>query len=663
MTNDKATRLPRSTLWLIVMLLAVLLVGFAPCGGRRETGSEELAMSLHTLASATVGKVYDLRTPAESYPDQQLEFWEAEIDRILKLHPGDAELHAAAAVVLSQPCSLYLPELIQKARTQGHGWDYPSIYLQTLNSARILFDHEGWLHATLLLRKATELQPDDPRWWRLRAVLLWPSWSFTDQVEPLDPNWQTVLQDARRHDPDNALYDLLEAKQISDLAIRWDTGFSLRDVDAWSRTIELCKQAAACDHLTFGEPALPGIVRLHRLSRHPTASSLESIRARFIGTRVPSTVLTLIRGLLRMAEVNNQSVSDQERYSIALLAQQIGVLARERSGSVCRFDVGLARLDAWAWDTLEQLEGKTSNVSEATILGLEQAAGRSAALTTAATRFNRQNEPTRHARVGLLSATVLPMFAAFLGFCLVLSFAWCALVRSSSSLQLSMWPAVILILAVSTSMFFLGVGGAGVVSETMQHWVFTGLTFITAIVLLGGAAVRSKLRFRYRIRSLLISSAVVAAILQLAFHLQIGWSSLGLPMAVHAQAEPLTDLIVRQHAQKVEQLLPGPAWVSKAALHWLGHHGPFWSVVIFAGWALIALVWRKNFRDSIGQFLIASAVFALVCINLWVWIEPNNYVAARPKQMSYEAYIRSIDEYYEPIAKLYKEAEIAASSP
>ena len=117
--------------------------------------------------------------------------------------------------------------------------------------------------------------------------------------------------------------------------------------------------------------------------------------------------------------MNNQSVSDQDRYSIALLAQQIGVLARERSGRlgvVRRLD---SRLDAWLGDTLDQLEGKTSNVSEATISGLEQAAGRSGALTTAATRFHRQNEPTTHAGVGLLNATALPMFAAFLDFACV----------------------------------------------------------------------------------------------------------------------------------------------------------------------------------------------------------------------------------------------------
>ena len=60
--------------------------------------------------------------------------------------------------------------------------------------------------------KATELQPKEPRWWRLRALLLFDCQPYLNRETAARlPDWLDVLQKCREHDPGNALYDYLAA--------------------------------------------------------------------------------------------------------------------------------------------------------------------------------------------------------------------------------------------------------------------------------------------------------------------------------------------------------------------------------------------------------------------------------------------------------------------
>ncbi|QDV88541.1 hypothetical protein TBK1r_75760 [Stieleria magnilauensis] len=99
-----------ATVW-IGLLSILLLFGFVNLYWRARPGSEEFASSLHTLSLATIGVGVDMRTPAESYPDRQYEFWQEAVDRILKAHPDDAGLYAAAALIFHEPCLLYTSDV------------------------------------------------------------------------------------------------------------------------------------------------------------------------------------------------------------------------------------------------------------------------------------------------------------------------------------------------------------------------------------------------------------------------------------------------------------------------------------------------------------------------------------------------------------------------
>jgi hypothetical protein len=75
-----------------------------------------------------------------------------------------------------------------------------------IGAACVLFyQHPNKTRALELAARATELEPDEPRWWRIRTIL--EAWvdSAWDRPEML----VDVVRRAGVHDPDNGLYDYL----------------------------------------------------------------------------------------------------------------------------------------------------------------------------------------------------------------------------------------------------------------------------------------------------------------------------------------------------------------------------------------------------------------------------------------------------------------------
>lgn len=645
--------LPRPTAWLIGVLLLILLAGFGRMRWAARPGSEEFAASLHTLGKATVGHVVDLRTPAEAHPDDQLAFWRSEIDRILAEHPDDAELHAAAAVMLAESSLLYVSQLtrdVAGASSSAPGAVSSQVFAG-IRQTRSRFDTEGGRKSRQSIRRATELDPEDPRWWRLRAILMWPSALTSQGRQPREPNWEQVLEAARQHDPGNALYPLLHAYRAGEEAIELDenVNFVVGDPEAWQQTIEYARECAVSPHLTLGEPAMQGLVRLHSLSRHPTATTTESIRARFVASRVAHDSGMLVRDLLRMADAKEIRKERALRAELLSLAQQLNETARERSDKVVRYASLTVGLRQSVWQARKDFEQEQGEVSAETAAKLDEAARWRAAVEQAATELGQQQKPNSAGTVNAVASTIaLSLFAPSLAVALVLLAIWLIGVRSAESLRLTGWPFALFACGVGISLLFLGAGPARLVSETVQHWILTGLSFAILLSLLGALAVRSRLRLRFSIRSLLIGCAAVAVLLQTAVQLQLGWEALGLPIRAHAAPAPLLDAVQQQNPQALDQWLPGPDWVSRSVMQWLMHEGAAWSVAIFLALALIVLVWRASASRSFGELAVAATVLAMLWLSVWVWLEPRNYVSARRTQMRYEAYIRSIDEYYEP---------------
>ncbi|WP_372898013.1 hypothetical protein [Stieleria sp.] len=640
-----------ATVW-IGLLSILLLFGFVNLYWRARPGSEEFASSLHTLSLSTIGVGVDMRTPAESYPDRQYEFWQEAVDRILEAHPDDAGLYAAAALIFHEPCVLYTSDVAKDVADEDvHAVLFPGEVIDRIRESRSDFDRQGSARSSELIRRATELDPDDRRWWRLRAVLLWPSPMTSQESIPRDSNWEQVLHDAEHHDPENGLYTVLHAYGHSQTAIGLDEDANtiIADSESWSRTIGLAKKCVTYRTLTLGEPGVSDMVRLHSLSRHPRATTTESIRHRLIGWRNAYFTIGLARQLMRMADAKEIEAEYEKREDLLRLAQAIIDLAHQRSDKLTRYQTITYQMRRILLEVRSDLERERGQVSKLTASELKDATRWEAVVKRAAASVNQSQPTPAGAVVRAASMIALSLFASTLGTTIVLTVLWILFGRPSPNTRGILWLFALYFLGVGLSVLFLGAGPAGLVSESVQHWILTGVSFVLLWLLMGGIAARLAIRVQFSIRSLLIGTGVVALLLQMVVHFQLGWDAFGLPIHVHASSDRLIGMIEQHQPNSSDHWLPGPSWVSPLILQWVMHKGPSWSVAVFLVLIAIRLVWSFNFAQSVGQLLIAVSLLTLLWLNVWVWIEPANYVTARHAQIRLETYIRSVEEYYEPI--------------
>ncbi len=158
-------------------------------------------------------------------PPEQADFWMAEIDRLEQAISESASMQMGAAWVLDSPGIGFLSNHWEES---GLGTTIPAIALQmdedAVKAAAEKFRQRCLNRCLLLAKRATEAEPNDVRWWRMRALLLFDGAPFWGRqgFEPRCDDWLDILDSCSRHDPENALYDYLAAFQLWKQAAAYD---------------------------------------------------------------------------------------------------------------------------------------------------------------------------------------------------------------------------------------------------------------------------------------------------------------------------------------------------------------------------------------------------------------------------------------------------------
>jgi hypothetical protein len=141
-------------------------------------------------------------------PPEQADYWLAEVDRIVS-GPGDAaRLAMGAASILDAPAQGYVATRLGPAVFPG----LQKLAFAGIERAEAVFESRCRAKCLELAKRATDLQPANVNWWRMRAMLTFGlAIDGTREQVPRTGEWQTVLAEAASHDPDNALYDYLAA--------------------------------------------------------------------------------------------------------------------------------------------------------------------------------------------------------------------------------------------------------------------------------------------------------------------------------------------------------------------------------------------------------------------------------------------------------------------
>ncbi|MCY2966959.1 MAG: hypothetical protein NT069_25555 [Planctomycetota bacterium] len=180
--------------WCVLLLLAarvaVLLVVY-------ETGWETVSRQVFEASYGKIGS--DPNWLLTTDDEQRARFWDAQIG------PQSSNASDSAAEVLDR--AWFLERQIQSIQWfQSRVLPY-EVFHQEVED-RFIDQLVALRHD--LAERATRLAPTDPSTWRARALL---TRSPTDRIEPAQAisDYLSRLDECRRHDPDNALYDYLEA--------------------------------------------------------------------------------------------------------------------------------------------------------------------------------------------------------------------------------------------------------------------------------------------------------------------------------------------------------------------------------------------------------------------------------------------------------------------
>lgn len=320
-------RLVRVAIGVTILVLCSAAVRLAWLASQTESGWETIGGAWH---SATLGWFSVSRTLVnDKDPTEQADYWLHEVDRIAAAHPDSASIHMGAAWVLDSPGKGFLGKHVRSTDYSGPPQLGMQLDWDTIRSAEAEFNHKCRERCVSLAAKATQLDPTDVRWWRMRALLLFEGESVQDRaaLSPRDENWDEVLQECAKNDPENALYDYLAAVQYWERSAKLDRSdeqppLTIHDPVTFALGSERFLQAQQKPFLAIGEAGYPAIAEFLAHSRLSKTEQAEIAVSRLVTFRQSNLVAL---HLYRWQEARTQAAQrdDDPQQQVEVLRQTL----------------------------------------------------------------------------------------------------------------------------------------------------------------------------------------------------------------------------------------------------------------------------------------------------------------------------------------------------
>jgi len=156
-------------------------------------------------------------------PEQHVQFWRECLIPMLDRGEQDADLTMVAAWVVANPAfgvQSGLVDLPGLTRSESVVFHIREV-MQDLDEP---YDTASTPTVLEYAVKATSLEPNCREHWRRRALLLICGYP----LQPRIAAWRKILEEAERHDPNNALYDYIATVCLWNASSRYDADFEAR---------------------------------------------------------------------------------------------------------------------------------------------------------------------------------------------------------------------------------------------------------------------------------------------------------------------------------------------------------------------------------------------------------------------------------------------------
>jgi len=208
---------------LIFLAISVAALRLAIIASESESGWGFIVTQWQDAALGYVGLGHT--SIGHTAPAEQASYWLSEVDRVVTEHPTSASVQMGAAWVLDSPDIGFIQNHIRQNEF-AHAFPQMGLELdeETISAAKTQFREKCRKRCLELAGRATQLEPDDIRWWRMRALLLFEGDTLYSgqEFEARGASWLEILEECKRHDPDNALYDYLAVLQLWNESASYD---------------------------------------------------------------------------------------------------------------------------------------------------------------------------------------------------------------------------------------------------------------------------------------------------------------------------------------------------------------------------------------------------------------------------------------------------------
>lgn len=287
-------------------------------------------------------------------PPDQANYWLPKVDRIVAGPGNKAQLAMGAAWILDAPAPQYRSRYLQ-----AHSGPGLSFFVSEADTAQAEREFQSRCRAKCLelAERATELDPTNVDYWRMRALLISSCSLDTIDNTVRTPRWAEVLEEAARHDPDNALYDYLAATRLwnaSGKYHRLPESFSreppkhgivyrlaIDDPQKFASGVAYFDRGQKKKFVAFGQPGLPAIVEFLKHSQLPHGVQADLAVSSLWLLRTSKLVIGITRW--QMARVDDRASANDNSQALKLAQQCLKALSQiEAAGETTGNELVLA---------------------------------------------------------------------------------------------------------------------------------------------------------------------------------------------------------------------------------------------------------------------------------------------------------------------------------
>lgn len=620
----------------------VIVLRFVYTTSRVETGWSLVA---DRWRSGTIGQFYSCEPVPNREPPEQAEYWLPETERIVAGSPPSARLAMGAAWVLDSPAPGFRGKHVEPPPVPM----LPPTLASTEQAERV-FEERCAAKCLEFAKRAVEAKPANLAWRRMRALLLM-SCHFTggaDAHAPRTADWEEVLDEAAKHDPDNALYDYLAALN------HWRAGgdydwtsstptssngayvLTVSDEKRFASGVARFEKGQKKKFLAFGEAGLSAVVEFLARSGLTLHEQTGVLRGSLCVMRPLRLIIDLTRW--QMVRADDRASAGEPAEALKLLNERARVLDQvAAAGEWTADDLNFrSRRQQGPWRAVELAQ---ANAELATSEELDRFARecRDAILQykicQESARRAAKPAPPPPSPIELLESSFLASAPESIGVLALLGLlGWLMARWAGEGVEperlLAAWQhGLAWLAAFGASFVVLGMAPAELVSRETQRKAAAAIV-VGAVLQVGWLLWRTRFRFSLRAAFVAVFVCAVLCLPLAALHRQGVFDDLD-SLAIPPVGAGNLDAATLQAAVKI----PPQSWTA-AAWQWLLHSGALFAALacplLAAVWSALRRIggkqsddrrtarawWSALFRDAARSALALAALLLLVDLTL-----------------------------------------------